>query len=161
MQPCRVLPSGLRVLVSPTVIEPVPPVIEGTVLISVNELPPRGGAEYVPIARSEPIAFIGGNTLVYRGRFEIPLGAAMSHAYRAGQYLRVGRVEEAVAEGRQAVGLGAADPRTHLSLGLALARAGQKEEARKEFEAAVELAKADPVFRNAEVRARQEIERLK
>lgn len=160
-QPCRVLPSALRILVSQTVIEPVPPVIEGTVLVSVNELPPRGADEYVPIARTEPVAFIGGSTLVYRGRFEIPLAAAMSHAYRAGQFLRAGGIGEAVAEGRRAVELGGGDPRTHLALGLALARAGQSEGARQELETAVALAGGNPVFRNAEVRARQELERLR
>jgi isoprenylcysteine carboxyl methyltransferase (ICMT) family protein YpbQ len=160
MQPCRVLPSGLRILVSQTVIEPVPPVIEGTVLVSVNELPPRSAGEYAPFTRSEPVAFLGGNTFVYRGRFEVLLAAAMSHAYRSGQFLRANRVEEAVSEGRQAVELGGGDPRTHLSLGLALIRAGQKDEARREFETAVGLAKSDPVFRNAEVRAQQELKRL-
>lgn len=160
-QPCRVLPSGLRILVSQTLIEPVPSVIEGTVLISVNELPPRGGGEYLPFTQSEPIALIGGNTLVYRGRFEIPLAAAMSRAYRSGQFLRINQVEEAVSEGRQAVELGGSDPRTHLALGLALIRAGQKTEARREFETTVELAKPNAAFRNAEVWARQELERLK
>ncbi len=159
-QPCRVLPSGLRILVSRNVAEPVPPVIEGTVFISVNELPPRGGDEYVPIAQSAPIAQIGGNIFVYRGRFEIPLAAAISHTYRVGQFLRLNCVDEALAEGRTAVELAPADPRTHLSLGLALIRAGQKDAARRELETAIELAKPNPVFRNAEVRAQQEIERL-
>lgn len=154
------LPSGLRVLVSRDVQEPVPPFIEGTIFVSVNELPPRGGDEYVPIAQSEPIDFIGGNTFVYRGRFEIPLAAAMSHAYRAGQFLRSNLLEKAVAEGRRAVELGARDPRAHLSVGLALIRAGQTGEARREFEIVIELAKPNSVFRNAEVRAQQEIKRL-
>jgi tetratricopeptide (TPR) repeat protein len=157
---CRVLPSSLRILVSQNVIEPVPPVIEGTILISVNELPPRGGGEYLPLTKSEPIAFLGGNTLVYRGRFEIPLAAAMSRAYRSGQFLRVNQINEAVAEGSEAVRLAPEDPRTHLALGLALLRAGQKDEARKELETAAESAKINPAFRNAEVRARQELERL-
>ncbi len=160
IQPCRVLPTALRILVSRNVAEPVPPVIEGTVFVSTSDLPPRGGDEYVPIAKSTPIAFIGGNTFVYRGRFEIPLAAAMSHAYRAGQFLRSNRSEEAVAEGRKAVELAAYDPRTHLSLGLALIRAGQKDEARRELQMTIELAKPNPVFRNAEVRAQQEIKRL-
>ena len=159
-QPCRVLPSGQRAFTSQTVIEPVPPVIEGTVFVSVSELPPRGGDEYVPITKSEPIAFIGGNTFVYRGRFEIPLAHAISRAYRTGQLLRANRVDEAVFEGRTAVELGPEDPRTHLALGLALVRAEQKEEGRREFERAVELAKPDPRFRNQEVRAGQEIKRL-
>jgi 4-amino-4-deoxy-L-arabinose transferase-like glycosyltransferase len=159
-QPCRVLPSGFRVLVSQSLIEPVPPVIEGTVLVSVNELPPRGGNEYLPIAQSRPIAQIGGNIFVYRGRFEIPLLAAISHTHRAGQFLRLNQVNEAVAEGRKAIELAAGDPRTHLSLGLALSRASQKEEARREFEQTIELSKSDPVFRNIELRAQQELRRL-
>jgi tetratricopeptide (TPR) repeat protein len=106
------------------------------------------------------MAFIGGNVLVYRGRFEIPLAAAISPTYRVGQFLRLNRVEEAVAEGRQAVELAPGDPRTHLSLGLALVRAGQKDEARQEFEQTIALAKSDPAFRNVEVRAQQELRRL-
>jgi len=160
VQPCRPLPSNLRILVSQTVIEPVPPVIEGTVLLSVNELPPRGGEEYATIAESEPIDLIGGNILVYRGRFAIPVAAAMSHAYRSGQFLAIKQIAEAVAEGRQAVELAADDSRTHLALGLALLRDGQKEEARREFEKTIELAKNKPVFRQAEVRAMLELERL-
>jgi tetratricopeptide (TPR) repeat protein len=159
-QPCRVLPSGLRVLVSQKLIEPVPLVIEGTVLVSVNELPPRGGDQYLPIARTQPIAQIGGNIFVYRGRFEIPIAAAISHTYRAGQFLLLNQVDEAVAEGRTAVELAPGDPRTHLSLGLALLRAGQKDAARREFKTTIELAKPTSVFRNAEVRAEQEIKRL-
>ena len=57
--------------------------------------------------------------------------------------------------------LGANDPRTHLALGLALARAGQNEEAIQELKTAVGQAKADPRFRNAEVSAQQEHARLK
>jgi hypothetical protein len=161
IQPCRPMPSMMtRILVSRNVIDEVSPVIEGTVVLSVNELPPRGGDEYVPIAQSEPIAFIGGNMYVYRGRFEVPLAAAISRVQRSGQFLRMNRGEEAVAEGREAVRLGPEDPRTHLALGLALVRAEQEEEARRELETAVGQAKADPRFRNAEVRAQQEIERL-
>lgn len=160
VQPCRPLPSNLRILVSREVIEPVPPVIEGTVFISVNELPPRA-TEYAPIARAEPVALIGGNIMVYRGRFEIPVAAALSRAYRSGQFLQSSRIEEALAEGQASVELAAEDARTHLSFGLALVRAGRPDEARREFETTIELAKTNPVFRNAEVRARLELERLK
>jgi hypothetical protein len=41
-----------------------------------------------------------------------------------------------------------------------LARGGQKEEARGELDKATALASADVRFRNQEVRARQELERL-
>ena len=160
IQPCHVLPSGLRVLLSRNVAEPVPPVIEGTVFVSVNELPPRGGDEYVPIAQTAPIGFIGGNIFVYRGRFEIPLASAISRSYRVGQFLRLNRVDEAVKEGQMAVDLAPADSRTHLSLALALVRAGKIDEARRELGKTIELAKPNPVFRNIEVRAQQEVERL-
>ncbi len=91
----------------------------------------------------------------------MPLAAAISHAVRSGHFLRVKNLEDAVAEGREAVRLGGSDPRTHLALGLALARAGQKEEAIHELETTVRQAKADPRFRIAEVRAQQELGRLK
>jgi Dolichyl-phosphate-mannose-protein mannosyltransferase len=159
VQPCRPLPSNLRILVSREVIEAVPPVIEGTVFISVNELPPRG-TEYAPIAQAESVALIGGNILVFRGRFEIPVAAAMSRAYRAGQFLQINRIEEALAEGKAAVELAADDSRTHLAFGLALLRAGRKDEAKREFETTIELAPNNPIFRNAEVRARLEVEKL-
>lgn len=160
VQPCRPLPSNLRILTSREVIEPVPPIIEGTVFISVNELPPRA-TEYAPIAQAEPVALIGGNILVFRGRFEIPVAAALSRAYRSGQFLRINRIEEALAEGQTSVELAAEDARTHLAFGLALLRAGRKDEAKREFETTIELAKTNPVFRNAEVRAKFELEKLK
>jgi len=160
VQPCHPMPSWLRPAVSRNAIDPVPPVIEGTVVLSVNELPPNAGDEYVPIAQSEPVAFLWGNTFVYRGRFEVPLAAAISRVHRSNHFLRVGDIDQAIVEGRQAVELGPNDPRPRLALGLALARSGQKEEARSELEKAAGLAKEDSRFRNAEVRARQELERM-
>ena len=160
IQPCHVLPSGLRVLLSRNVTEPIPQVIEGTVILSVNELPPRGADEYVPIAQSAPLVFIGGNVFVYRGRFEIPLASAISHSHRAGQLLRLNRVDEAIHEGQTAIDLAPGDPRTHLSLALALVRNGQADEARLQLRKTIELAEPHPVFRNVEVRAQQELARV-
>ena len=115
----------------------------------------------LPIAQSKPIAQIGGSIFVYQGRFEIPLAAALSHAERANQFVRLNRFEEAVADGRKAIELAPDDSRAHFSLGIALARAGQKDEARREFETVIETAKSNPsLFRNVEVRAQQEIKRL-
>jgi hypothetical protein len=59
IQPCRALPSSLRILLSRNLADLVPPIIEGTVFVSVNELPPRAGDEYVPITQSPPIALLG------------------------------------------------------------------------------------------------------
>lgn len=147
-------------MISRNLIDPVPPVIDGTIVLTERDVPPLGGDEYAPITKSEPIAFIGGNIFVYRGRFEVPLAAAMSRVHRSGYFLRASDVDNAIAEGRQAAELGPDDPRTHLALGQALARSGQKEEARSELAKAAELANADVRFRNQEVRARQELERI-
>ena len=160
IQPCRPMPSWLRILISRNLIDAVPPVIEGTVLINISEVA-LGGDEYEPLTRSEPVAVIGGSIFVYRGRFEVPLAAAISHVHRSGHFLRNNLPDEAVEEGRRAIALGPSDPRTHLALGLALARLGQKEEAQLELETTVQHAKADPRFRNHEVRAQLELERLK
>ena len=160
-QPCRLMTGSFPADVAEQPIDPTPPVIEGTILLSISTLPPRGGPEYLPIAQSEPIAQIGGSIFVYRGRFEIPLAAALSHAVRVEQLVRLNRFEEALADGRTAVELAPDDPRTHLACGIALARSGQTGEARREFETVVELAKSNPVFRNVEVRAEQELEKLK
>lgn len=161
VQPCRPMPSGVRIMISRDLIDPVPPLIEGTVVLTERELPPIGGDEYLPIAQSEPIAFIGGNTFVYRGRFEVPLASAISRVHRSNHFLRVNDLAQAIVEGRLAVELAPNDPRPHLALGLALNRSGQKEEARSELENAAEMAKADSRFRNAEVRARQELDRMR
>jgi tetratricopeptide (TPR) repeat protein len=159
-QPCRVLPSNLRIMLSRYPMDPIPPVAEGTFFISVVEMPPRGADEYLPITNSEPVTVIGGNIFVYRGRFEIPLVAAMSHVHRSGAFLRMNSIDEAIAEARTALRLGENDPRTHLALGLALSKKGDVDEARSHLETAAALAKPDPRYRLNEVRALQELEKL-
>jgi tetratricopeptide (TPR) repeat protein len=159
-QPCRVMPSVLRPAVSRDVIDAVPPVIEGVIILSVNELPPQGGDEYVPIARATPIALIGGNLLIYRGRFEIPLAAAVSRVHRVTALTRDRRFEEAIAEARIAITLAPSDPRPHLALGRALIRVGANDEAREELRTVITLARSDPRFRNQEVWAQQELEKI-
>jgi hypothetical protein len=161
IQPCRPMPSVLRILVGRNLIDPVPPVIEGTVILGSRELPPFGADEYIPVTRTEPIALIGGNTFVYRGRFEVPLAAAISRFHRANHFLRVNDPENALIEARQAVELAPQDPRPHLVLGLALDRTGDTETARRELETAAAIAATDPRLRNMEVRARQELSKLK
>jgi tetratricopeptide (TPR) repeat protein len=160
-QPCRLLPDSVFQRFSTEIFDAAPPVIEGTVLVSVSNLPPRGGEEYLPLTQTAPIAQLGGTIFVYRGRFELPLAAALSRVTRANQFASLKRFDEAITDGRIAVELAPGDARTHLALAFALLRAGNRDEARREFETVVEKAKSNPaLFRNAEVRARQEIEKL-
>ncbi len=160
-QSCRLMPDSRLQRFSTQIFDAAPPVVEGTVLVSVSNLPPRGGAEYLPLTETEPIAQIGGTIFVYRGRFEIPLAAALSRVTRANQFVSLKRFDEAVTEGRAATEFAPDDARTHLALALALLRADKKDEARTEFQSVIDAAKSNPaLFRNAEVRAGQELERL-
>lgn len=160
-QPCRILPDRLLRGFGSQMSEIAPSVIEGTILVSINNLPPRGD-EYSVFWQAQPIDQIGGSIFVYRGRFEMPNVAALSRVVRANQLIRFNHFEEAITEGRAAVELAPADARTHLALALALLRAEKKDEARKEFEAVIETAKSKTaLFRNQEVQAQFELEKLK
>ena len=158
--PCRQMPSTFPRLAVPLT-DPVPPVIEGTVLVNVANLPPRGGNEYAPMTLQKPIAQIGGSVLVYRGRFEVRLAAAISYVQRANELIRLNRINEAIADARKAVELADYDPRPHLALGYALLRAGNRDAARVEFETVDVTARSNPLlFRNEGARARLELEKL-
>jgi hypothetical protein len=108
-QPCRLLPAFGWSMVP--LANAVPPVLEGTVLLSITTLPPRGGAEYAPIIATQPIDILGGSVLVYRGTFNVPLLAAVSHATRALQLASQGRVDEALLDASRAMQLAPNDPR--------------------------------------------------
>jgi tetratricopeptide (TPR) repeat protein len=160
-QPCRLIPGSLNWFGTEELVEPTPALIEGTILLSVSVLPSRWADEYLPIAQTKPIAQIGGGILVYQGRFEVPLAAALSHVGRSLWLIRHDQFEKAVIESRKAVELAPDDTRTHFSLALALARAEQKYEARQEFGTAIELARVNPwMYRNLELRAWQQIAEL-
>ncbi len=163
-QTCHVIPDWWT---RTPIIEPLPPVIEGTVLLSVEVLPPKHAIyghpvfEYEAVAKTEPVAILGGSILVYRGRFEIPLAAALSYRDRGRQYRSLKRFDEAVADGRKAVELAPDDPRMHLFLGITLARAGKSDEARQELETTVRLAESNlELFRGAQEDAQEELQKL-
>jgi tetratricopeptide (TPR) repeat protein len=168
-QPCRLLPGVHDSRVgTEQLIEPTPPVIEGTILLSAWVLPPASvslyppyNVAYSPVTQSKLIAIIGGSILVYRGRFEVPLVAALSHIERARQLIDLNRFEEAVADGLKAVEFAPDDPNSHVVLGIGLARSGRRDEARREFETAVRLAAGDsPMFPWVMKEARSELGRL-
>ncbi|HEV7765169.1 MAG TPA: glycosyltransferase family 39 protein [Thermoanaerobaculia bacterium] len=108
-QPCKLLPAfGWS---AGRIANAVPEVIEGTVLVSVTALPPRGGPEYAPITSTQPIDLLGGSVLVYRGTFRVPRLAAISHATRALQLASRGDATAAQNEARRAMQLAPDDPR--------------------------------------------------
>ncbi len=161
-QPCRLMPNDNGWNYTEQLAEPVPPIVEGTIFLSQAVLPPLGGDEYAPFLQTEPIALIGGSIFVYRGRFEVPLVAALSYAGRAEQLIGLNRFDEAVADGLKAVELAPNDPRPHLALGVAFSRRSRPDEARREFETSVKFAEANPsmVFEWTKWQAQSELRRL-
>jgi tetratricopeptide (TPR) repeat protein len=142
-------------------IEPVPPVIEGTIFVSTTGISPRFGNTFEAFRGVEPIDIIGGTVFVYEGRFDVPLAAAASHTLRAHQLMDVNSSEEALAEARQAVSLGPEDPRNHLALALALKSTGQTDEARDEFNKTIQVTESDPAtWRREKNRAEKELQKL-
>jgi hypothetical protein len=160
-QPCRLMPGSFGLNVSDQPREAVPPVIEGTILLTAMVFPPRGGTEYSPITKSEPVAVIGRGVFVYRGRFEIPLVAALSRTERAYLFVRLKRFDEALTDASEAVELAPNDPRPYLAHGIALLRSGHKDAAREALIKAEEALRANPVLlRQPENRARQELKSI-
>jgi 4-amino-4-deoxy-L-arabinose transferase-like glycosyltransferase len=158
-QPCHVIPGILSD--DGSQIEPVPPVIEGTVFVSTTGISPRFGNTFETFRDVEPIDLIGGSVFVYKGRFDVRLAAAVSHAMRAQVLLDRNRPEEAVAEARQAVLLGPEDPRNRLALALALKSTGALDEARDELNETIQLTESDPAaWRREKNRAEKELEKL-
>lgn len=139
---CRVI-YGVNGTLLEREIEPVPRVIEGTIVISTGALPPLGGPEYAQFVNLKPEAMIGGSMLVFRGRFDMRVAAALNLAARAGQLGQQKRFDEAIATAREAVAMAPEDPRPHIMLGAALARAAQQAEATRELDTALRLAQAD------------------
>lgn len=127
-QPCHLMPaSGWDI--TEEAIQPLPPVIEGTVLLStevVRPLDPEVKGMFDAIAKTEPVGMLGGGILVYRGRFEVPLAAALTYVYRGSGLNRLNRIDEAIADFREAMKLAPNDPRPRSFLAGALAtRAGK------------------------------------
>jgi 4-amino-4-deoxy-L-arabinose transferase-like glycosyltransferase len=158
-QPCHVIPGILSD--DGTLIEPVPPVIEGTIFVSTTAVSPRFGNTFEVFRGVEPIDIIGGSVFVYKGRFDVRLAAAVSHASRAQHRLDRNQPEEAVAEARQAVSLGPEDPRNHLALALALRSTGETDEARDELHKTIQVTESDPAaWRREKNRAEKELQKL-
>jgi hypothetical protein len=158
-QPCHVIPGILSDDGSP--IEPVPPVIEGTVFVTTTAVSPRFGDTFEVFRGIEPIDIIGGSVFVYNGRFDVRRAAAVSRAARSQQLLDRNQPESAVTEARQAVSLGHEDPRNHLALALALTGTGATDEARDELNETVRLTDSDSAaWRREKNRAEKELQKL-
>ena len=89
---------------------------------------------------AQPVARLGGHSLVFQGHFELPVPSAESHAAMAQILAGEGRVEEALAEARTGVALAPQAMDTHLSLAQILVQAKQLPSARTEYLESIRLA---------------------
>ena len=126
--------------------EKVPPVIEGTILLSAGDL---SGCEW-PAASLNPFdAFRGMRpsetidhaVFVYRGRFDMHQAAALSRAAIATQSLWRGDAATALPLAQEAVTLDPSSIMAHQTLGGALAGAGRRDDARQQWQQALTLAR--------------------
>lgn len=127
-------------------VEITPPVLNGSVLLSAGDL---SGCEW-PTNRVNPIAqfqslqpaeSIDYAILVYRGSFQVKQAAALSRAQHANDLLGQHKTAEALAMAREAVAIDPEEIASQTALGDIAASLGQKDEARKAWQAALALAK--------------------
>ena len=126
--------------------EIVPPVIGGNVLLSAGDL---SGCEwsssllnpYTVFQSLKPDEMIDYGVLVYRGTFHVNRAAAQSRVQHAYELMRAHRPEEALSMAREAAQLDPEGVDAQYALGNVSARLGQKDEARKAWQAALASAR--------------------
>jgi hypothetical protein len=77
---------------------------------------------YGPLWHEKPIANLGGHTLVFEGRFDLPLLTASSHSIEAQILASQGRLDEALAEARAAVEMAPQRMQAHLKRAWSIAK---------------------------------------
>ena len=148
--PCKPLPT-LNTLWLNEQIE-VPATIDGPVLISASNL---SGLEFGPgpldpygqFKLIQPTAVIDRGVFVFDGKFDMPLGAAISKSQKAQNLAAAKQLDQALQEAEAAAALAPNSIHPQLALGDILLELGQPQQARARYEKALELAKTiEPEF---------------
>jgi hypothetical protein len=126
--------------------EIVPKVINGYVLISAGdwsgcEWPSGRMNPYAIFQPLKPVEMIDYGVLVYHGSFQVDQAAALSRAQNAYALQARGKLPEALALAREAVSLDPGEITSQTALGDIAAAMGQKDEARKAWQAAIDSAR--------------------
>ena len=111
-------PSGLWWMDLPM---DVPPVIDGTVLLSESVLDGVESGDgplnpYAAFQTRKPVAIVQDGVYVYQGRFEVPLASALVDLRRSEQLTAPGEAHEALALAQRAVALAPNQAQTQLQL---------------------------------------------
>jgi hypothetical protein len=143
--PCRLLPSGIvqNSGLAPQVI--APPSVEGVIIVKTAEVTGRawGPGELNPYRQfldRRPDDEIANTILVFRGHFETPLLAGLSHASAATRQLADGHLPDALEQARVAVRLAPESAATNAGLCRVLLRI-DKAQAAPVCQAALSIAK--------------------
>jgi tetratricopeptide (TPR) repeat protein len=123
----------------------VPPMIDGTVLVSAGvlsgfEFGPGALNPYRQFQQLRPVGVIDDAVFVFEGQFEIPLASALGHAQQATVLLDGKQPGAALAEAQAAVDLAPDSVTTQVALGDALTALNRPDEARPAYQRALELA---------------------
>jgi tetratricopeptide (TPR) repeat protein len=124
----------------------VPPVIHGTILLSAGDLsgcewPSSSMNPYRSFQSLKPAEMIDYGVLVYRGDFLMQQSAALSRAQHANQLLAAGKPDQALALAREAAAIDPTEILSQTALGDAASALGQKDEARRAYQAAIDSAR--------------------
>ena len=124
----------------------IPPTIEGNVFISAGDLSgcewPSGRMNpYREFQSRKPAEIIDDGVLVYQGKFDVHQTAALSRAINAFHFMWKGNAKDALPLAREAAAIDPTDIMSETALGDASAALGNKEDARKAWQAALETAR--------------------
>lgn len=143
---CKPLPTSLA-MASQVPMEVIPQNIEGPVFLSASEISGTfwGGDAvnpYLQFVERRPTSSIADSILVFDGRFDMSLAAALTHESLATQFVAREQFDEALAEADQAIAIAPHTFMAHAARGNVLAKMKRDTEAQEEFQKAQALAMA-------------------
>jgi 4-amino-4-deoxy-L-arabinose transferase-like glycosyltransferase len=144
---CHVLPNGLAAAgLGTSGVEPVPPIIHGSVLLSAGEVdgsiwPSQEMNPYRAFQTMKPDEEIDYGVLVYRGDVRMEATGGLTRAFLSLEKLQARQPQEALALAEEAVKLAPGQLYPEWALGNAAAALGKKDEARTAYQTAILAAK--------------------
>lgn len=146
--PCKILPTFFSTRF-PGKQPEIPEQIQGPVFISSEEPAgsfwgPEGFDPYDQFASMQPSRVIGGEILEFDGTFDVKRIAAVSHYLQVSSLLRSGKMDDAIAEAKQAVSLDQNSLYAHQMLAQAYAADHKPADAEREYQVEMQLYRAVP-----------------
>jgi len=142
--PCKLMPVHTAVIWERQLDE-IPPVIQGTVLVSATEMSGQlwGPGELNPYEQfrtMQPVDCLAGSILVYHGSFQVPLASALSLLGKVVDLANYGEFDAALSETRAAEALAPQSVDVQFVMGRVLRGLGRNAESQQAFENALRFA---------------------